>query len=1006
MKKVVASLLAFGVVFTPITSFAATSNTSGNILLQPGSQIQSSPGTVVPTIKPTPISNNSSTAQQLTYVRSNMDLQAQWFLYVSNYLKQISEYVLKVQPDKTEIPGTIDAYAASLQKISDDMKARQQVIPIEQAITLSGFGLHILSQSLILASTSLNDVKGVDSFFFPSMALICQSLQSVGDNIMAIGYLGTTSNGNINVTDYQSQMDSAIFLYQALQSLFTSRERASQVKANIQSNQASRASNSTFQVINFDGSASQDPIGTIPNPKGYFWDFGDNSFAIGPFVSHTYTTPGNYLVKLMVQSSSGFSAATSEVKIVPVYPVAVIVTDQDSALGPVPDEVTLTAKEPLTLSGLSSYDPSSTTPLKLTWDFGDGKQDSGVDNSVVTHAYDVPGEYELVLRAENGQLAGVAKKKVKVLAAPPVIKLQIRSATQPVWSNPEKMFFSQSVFGATAFDFTAQESVGALVPGFNARTQIVKAEWDFGDGTPVVIQNQNQLNAREKLTHTYEKAGNYNVVLKLTDEAQNSGQMTKVLILTDNNVPAADFDFQFDAQGKNMTTATRVKFDASGSTSSQGAVGRYSWRILAATNETVFTSTDKTFFYQFPKPGRYEVSLQVTTNLGITSSRVSQRFFVESSPPQAAFTYSFYPYIPNRVDLDASGSSDPDINDTLQYSWDFDGDGVYDIVGSKDPKISRVLDKIGINTVGLQVTDSAGLTAETKQNITISSLLVATMKIPAGSRSIGPAPLDVSFEGNGFRSLSTRPDSNTITKFVWDFGDGSPVVESTNIVQGSQIQHHTYTQAGRYIATLKVTDREGEQSTAAFPVHVGNGQEPIASVMYSPSFPLTGTIATLFTFDGSASVNAQGQNTNLDYAWDFGDGSPLGSDSQVTHQYLKVGTYTVTLTITDTQASKINRTQVQAVVKSIPPQAKMVVSPASGVAPLMVQFDASASQYVGSTLTEYSFDYGDGNNALTHTPQSTHIYKQPGTYKVQVKVRASDGAEASSEFQIITVTPQ
>ncbi len=999
MKKVVAILVAFGVLATPLTSFAATSSSNGNVLTQPGSQIQGGSAA-----SPSPITNNSSLEQQLTYVRSNMELQAQWFLYVSTYLKQVSEYVLKVQPDKTSITGTIDAYAASLQKVSDDMKSRQQVIPIEQAITLSGFGLHIMSESLILAATSLNDVKGVDTFFFPSMALICESLRSVGDNIMAIGYLGTTTNGNINVAAYQQQMESAVFLYQALQSLFTSRDRASEVKADLQSNQASRASNSTFQVINFDASASQDPIGTIPNPKGYFWDFGDGSFAVGPFVSHTYTQPGNYLVKLMVQSASGFSAATSEVKIVPVYPVAVIVTDQDSLLGPVPDEVTLTAKEPITLSGLSSYDPSTNAALKLTWDFGDGKQNTGADNSVVTHVYDVPGEYELVLRAENGQLAGVAKKKVKVLASPPVIKLQIRSATQPAWSNPDKMFFSQSVFGPTAFDFTAQDSVGALVPGFNARTQIVQAEWDFGDGTPTVTQNQSQLNAREKVTHTYEKAGNFNIVLKLTDEAQNAGQMTKVLILSENNVPAADFDFQHEETDAALTTATRIRFDAANSTAAQGSVSRFNWRITSATNETVFTSTDKNFFYQFPKPGRYEVSLQVTTNLGITSSRVSQRFFVESSAPQASYTYTFYPYIPNRVDFDASASADPDTNDTLLYSWDFESDGVYDVVGTKDPKLSKVLDKVGVNTVTLQVSDSAGLIAEAKQDITITSLLVASMKIPANSRAIGPAPLNVTFEGNGFRSLSTRNDSNTITKFSWDFGDGSPVLESTEIDQGVQLREHTYTQPGRYIATLKVEDREGEHAVAAYPVHVGNGQEPIAAIVYSPSFPLDGSIATLFTFDGSASVNALGGEDHLDYAWDFGDSTPLLSDPQVTHQYTKVGTYTVTLTITDSQASKIHRTQVQAVVKAIPPQARMVVSPRTGSAPLTVQFDASATEYIGGQITEYNFDYGDGTNALTRTPQSSHIYKQPGTYKVQLKVRASDGAQATSEMQLITIT--
>ena len=1002
MRKSLVSFLLCTLVLMPFSVMAATTDVEVPTLITPGGQITAVPsptGTVQPTAVP---NTDLSLRQQLTYVRSNMDIQSQWFLYISNYLQQVADYILQVEPEKTDVSRLIATYGAALKKLSDDMNARQQVIPIESAIILSGFGLHILAESMVYASTALSEVKGTGPYFFPSMSLIGESLQRVGDNVMAIGGLAAVNNGNIDVTEYQKQMEAAVFLYTSLQSLFINRERAVQVKANLRSNQASKATNSTFQVINFDASGSQDAVGTIPNPSGYFWDFGDGLFAVGPFVSHTYTRAGTYLVKLMVQGPSGFSAATAEVKIVPVYPVSVIVTDQDSVLGPVPEEILLTANQPITLSGAASYDPSAQGKLKLTWDFGDGKQDTGQDNEVVTHAYGVPGDYELVLRAENGQLAGVAKKKIKVLSAPPDVKLQIRSATQTTWSNPDKTFFTQNIFAPTAFDFTAEDSVGALVPGFNARTQLVQAEWDFGDGTVSVIQDQNQLSAKEKVTHTYENPGTYTVTLRITDEAQNFGQVTKTMILNDSNTPTADFDFQADEM---LTTASKVRFDATASSSPQGSVSKYDWRVTSAANEVVKVSNEKIFTYSFPKPGRYEVSLQVTTSLGTVSGRVSHRFFVESSPPLAAFDFSYDPYVPNKITFDATASSDPDTNDVLSFSWDFDGDNIFDLSSSRDPEVTRTLDKVGNNLVTLRVTDAAGLTSDVSRMVPVTSLLVSTMQIQEGSQAIGVAPLQVNLVGGGFRSLTTRVDTNTIPSFEWDFGDGSEIVRSTSISQGVEVQSHTYTEPGRYLATLKVADREGEEAISAYPIHVGDGSGPIASVFFTPSYPLTGSLATLFNFDGSKSINTEGSTTDLDFSWDFGDGSPLASGATTTHQYKRQGTFTVTLTVTDTRAAKLNRVQVQAVVEDLPPTARFVMSPTFGKAPLTVQFDASSSNDPDGQISEYRFDFGDDQTVVSKQPKVAHIYKQPGTYKVELKVKGSQDVQVDSEPQTITVSP-
>jgi hypothetical protein len=61
--------------------------------------------------------------------------------------------------------------------------------------------------------------------------------------------------------------------------------------------------------------------------------------------------------------------------------------------------------------------------------------------------------------------------------------------------------------------------------------------------------------------------------------------------------------------------------------------------------------------------------------------------------------------------------------------------------------------------------------------------------------------------------------------------------------------------------------------------------------------PYTGHKKKPVAFDGTRSSDADGDA--LTYAWDFGDGSPLGGGANPVHEYEAWGTYTVTLTVTD-----------------------------------------------------------------------------------------------------------
>lgn len=85
--------------------------------------------------------------------------------------------------------------------------------------------------------------------------------------------------------------------------------------------------------------------------------------------------------------------------------------------------------------------------------------------------------------------------------------------------------------------------------------------------------------------------------------------------------------------------------------------------------------------------------------------------------------------------------------------------------------------------------------------------------------SSGLAPLTVEFSGEA----SSDPDGDVLN-FSWDFdGDGTSDATTMNAT-------HTYTENGDYLATLTVTDPDGERSVAQIEIIVGNSA-PIVNIV-------------------------------------------------------------------------------------------------------------------------------------------------------------------------------
>ena len=275
------------------------------------------------------------------------------------------------------------------------------------------------------------------------------------------------------------------------------------------------------------------------------------------------------------------------------------------------------------------------------------------------------------------------------------------SASQPVMFDypnpPPPMNFGPS----PAFTF----SCVALTCSFNSSpstddVSIVARGWNFGDGTATSGLTS---------THTYSKAGVYNVVLVVHDNAGSGAQTVRPVTLTlppQNAAPVASFTWR--------CIDLKCFFDASSSTDDKGIVDyRWTWGKSPYNNGQGMTPATS-----YPAPGPRTVTLTVTDAEGLTGTQTRT---IEvgtppppppaDAPPVASFTWSC-PTL--RCYFDASASTD-DVG-IVSYTWTWgkpqynNGSGVT----TNTPYPSS-----GPYSVTLIVKDTKGQTATRTQTITV-----------------------------------------------------------------------------------------------------------------------------------------------------------------------------------------------------------------------------------------------------------------------------------------------
>ncbi len=298
------------------------------------------------------------------------------------------------------------------------------------------------------------------------------------------------------------------------------------------------------------------------------------------------------------------------------------------------------------------------------------------------------------------------------------------------------------------------------------------------------------------------------------------------------------------------------------------------------------------------------------------------------------------------------------------WSWDF-GNGNTSTL--QNPIASYFTP--GTYTVKLTSTNANGSNTLTRSAY-ISVYESPTVNFSA-DKTTGCFPLPVQFT-----DLSTAGSGNNNVSWQWDFGNGITSTQQNPIA--------TYTSAGLFNVTLKVTNDKGCFKTLSFSNYISI--TPGINASFTNTSPASGVPPVSISFTNTSTGPGV-----LSYLWNFGDGT-TSTLPNPTHIYTSNGSYTTTLIVNSTAgcSSSVSGSPIVIGGTSI-----------SFTYPNIVCVNKTASFTNTSSPLPLSSTWTFGDGTTANGINATHTYATPGFYQVWLHNTYSGYKDSISQFIIV-----
>ncbi|KAK2097352.1 kinase domain-containing protein [Saguinus oedipus] len=579
----------------------------------------------------------------------------------------------------------------------------------------------------------------------------------------------------------------------------------------------------------------------------------------------------------------------------------------------------------------------SAVEVAFLWTFGDGEQALGQfqppydesfpvpDPSVaqvlvehnVTHTYTAPGEYILTVLASNAFENLTKQVPVSVRAALPSVAVGVSDsvlvAGRPVTFYPHPL----------------------PAPGG------VLYIWDFGDGSPVLMQSQPATN------HTYASRGTYRVRLEVNNTVSSAVAQADLHVFEELHGLSVDMSLAVE-QGAPVVVRAAVEtgdnvtwtFDMGDGTVLSGPEATVEHVYLQAQNYTVTVGASS-------PAGRLAQSLHVLVFV-LEVLRIEPATCIPTQPD---------------AQLKAYVTGDPA---HYLFDWTF-GDGSSNRTVQGRPEVMHNFTQSGTFPLALV------LSSRVNKAHYFTSICVEP---EVGNVTLRPEKQFVQLGVEARLVACVWPPFPY--HYTWDFG----TEEATSARAAGPRVTFTYRDPGSYLVTVTVSNNVSAANDSAL-VEV---QEPVMVTDIKVNGSLVLELQQPYLF------SAVGHGRPASYLWDLGDGGRL-EGPEVTHTYNSTGDFTVRVA----GWNEVSRSEAWLNVTVKRRVRGLVINASRTVVPLNGSVSFSTLLEAGSDV-RYSWVLCDRCTPIPGGPTMSYTFRSVGTFNVIVTAENEVGSAQDSIF--------